>query len=150
MKVGDKAKDFSLPDQDGRTHRLSEYRGRWVLLYFYPRDFTPGCTREARDFRDAWKEIRAAGLVVLGISRDSPERHRRFAEKEKLPFPLLSDPDARVHRLYGAWKEGPPARALRKSFLVDPTGRIAYVWEKVKPAGHAREVLEQLLKLQRR
>ncbi|TBH20030.1 thioredoxin-dependent thiol peroxidase [Thermus thermamylovorans] len=149
MEPGTAAPDFALPDQEGRTHRLSDYRGRWVVLYFYPKDDTPGCTKEACGFRDRMGDLVALGAVVLGVSADDVESHRRFAEKYGLNFPLLSDPGRQAILAYGAWGkknlygkeyEG----VLRQTFLIDPEGRIAKVWRKVSPEGHAEEVAEAL------
>ena len=149
MEVGTLAPDFALPDQEGRTHRLSDYRGRWVVLYFYPKDDTPGCTKEACGFRDQMGSLKALDAVVLGVSADDVESHKRFAEKYGLNFPLLADPERQVIGAYGAWgkknlygKEGEGVR--RQTFLIDPEGRIAKVWRKVSPEGHALEVAEAL------
>ena len=103
MEVGTLAPDFALPDQEGRTHRLSDYRGRWVVLYFYPKDDTPGCTKEACGFRDQMGSLKALDAVVLGVSADDVESHKRFAEKYGLNFPLLADPERKVIRACGAW-----------------------------------------------
>lgn len=130
-------------------HRLSEYRGRWVVLYFYPKDDTPGCTKEACGFRDEKGRLEALGAVVLGVSADGVESHRAFAEKHHLNFPLLADPKKEAISAYGAWGkknlygkeyEG----VLRQTFLIDPEGRIAKVWRKVNPEGHAEEVAKAL------
>lgn len=133
-------------------HRLEDYRGRWVVLYFYPKDDTPGCTKEACAFRDAHAELKALGAVVLGVSADGVESHRRFAEKYGLNFPLLADPEKAVIRAYGAWgKKNLYGRVyegvMRYTFLIDPEGRIARVWKKVKPATHAQEVAAALREL---
>jgi peroxiredoxin Q/BCP len=149
LEVGELAPDFALPDQEGRLHRLSDYRGRWVVLYFYPKDDTPGCTKEACGFRDEKGRLEELGAVVLGVSADDVESHKRFAEKYHLNFPLLSDPAKEVIRAYGAWGkktlygkeyEG----VLRQTFLIDPEGRVAKVWRKVSPEGHAEEVAQAL------
>ncbi|WP_185747713.1 thioredoxin-dependent thiol peroxidase [Thermus amyloliquefaciens] len=149
MEAGSLAPDFELPDQEGRLHRLSHYRGKWVVLYFFPKDDTPGCTKEACGFRDRMGDLQALGAVVLGVSADDVESHRRFAEKYGLNFPLLADPERRAIQAYGAWGkknlygkeyEG----VLRQTFLIDPEGRIAKVWKKVSPEGHAEEVAEAL------
>ncbi|WP_448567616.1 thioredoxin-dependent thiol peroxidase [Thermus sp.] len=146
---GTLAPDFALPDQGGRLHRLSDYRGRWVVLYFYPKDDTPGCTKEACGFRDRMGDLQALGAVVLGVSADDVESHKRFAEKYGLNFPLLADPERQAILAYGAWGkknlygkeyEG----VLRQTFLIDPEGRIVKVWRKVSPEGHAEEVAEAL------
>ncbi len=148
-KVGEPAPEFSLTDQTGKTHRLSDYRGRWVLLYFYPKDDTPGCTTEACSLRDHRSEFFKANAVIFGVSADSVESHRKFAQKFKLPFPLLADPEKSVIRSYGAWGKkqfmGKEYEGiLRNSFLIDPKGKIAQVYEKVKPAEHAAGVLTDL------
>lgn len=149
MEAGSLAPDFALPDQDGRLHRLADYRGRWVVLYFYPKDDTPGCTKEACGFRDRMGDLQDLGAVVLGVSADGVESHKRFAEKYGLNFPLLADPERQAILAYGAWGkknlygkeyEG----VLRQTFLIDPEGRIAKVWRKVSPEGHVEEVAEAL------
>ncbi|WP_135256611.1 thioredoxin-dependent thiol peroxidase [Thermus caldilimi] len=149
MEPGTAAPDFALPDQEGRIHRLSDYRGKWVVLYFYPKDDTPGCTKEACGFRDRMGDLQELGAVVLGVSADDISSHKRFAEKYGLNFPLLADPERGVILAYGAWGkknlygkeyEG----VLRQTFLIDPEGRIAQVWRKVSPEGHAEEVAEAL------
>jgi peroxiredoxin Q/BCP len=150
--TGSKAPDIQLPDQDGALQKLADQRGKWVLVYFYPRDDTPGCTVEACGVRDAWKEFRAHGIQVFGISADSVKRHKKFADKFELPFTLLADEEKRVIRAFGAWgKKKFMGREfdgiLRQSFLIDPSGKIAKVYPKVKPAEHAAEVLEDVLAL---
>lgn len=149
MEPGTPATDFALPDQEGRIHRLSDYRGRWVVLYFYPKDDTPGCTKEACGFRDHLGDLQELGAVVLGVSADDVQSHKRFAEKYGLNFPLLADPGREAILAYGAWGkknlygkeyEG----VLRQTFLIDPEGRIAKVWRKVSPESHAEEVAEAL------
>jgi peroxiredoxin Q/BCP len=146
LSPGDTAPAISLPDQDGKTQRLADRRGRWVLVYFYPRDDTPGCTLEACGLRDAWSDFAQRGIEVFGISGDSVKSHRKFADKFKLPFTLLSDESKAVIRAYGAFgKKKFMGREfdgiLRQSFLVDPRGRLARIYSKVKPAEHAAEVL---------
>lgn len=147
--AGDRAPDFALPDETGAIHRLSDQRGRWTLVYFYPEDDTPGCTTEACQFRDLDGDIRVAGAEVWGISPDGAASHRRFREKFSLTFPLLSDEDHAVAEAYGAWalkkNYGREYMGIvRSSFLVDPNGRIARVWPRVKADGHAAEVLAAL------
>lgn len=143
------AQDFSLPDAFGEVHRLSDYRGQKVVLYFYPRDNTPGCTQEACGFRDAYQQFRQLGAVVLGISTDSVSSHSRFAEKFALPFTILSDEDHVVAEAYGSW--GPKKMAgrsymgiFRKTFVIDESGTIVRIFPKVKPELHAQEVLQIL------
>ncbi|HXG40055.1 MAG TPA: peroxiredoxin [Candidatus Limnocylindrales bacterium] len=147
--VGDPAPEIALPDESGTVHRLSERRGRWTVVYFYPADDTPGCTTEACGFRDADDAIRSRDAEVWGISPDSPESHARFRAKFGLPFVLLSDVDHAVAERYGAWvlkeRAGRTYWGIQRStFLVDPQGRIARVWPAVKPDGHADEVLAAL------
>lgn len=145
----DPAPDFTLKDQDGREHTLSNYRGRKVILYFYPKDDTPGCTAQACGIRDRLGEIDANGAVVLGVSPDTVASHRRFADKYDLPFTLLSDPDRHVAELYDVWKKktmyGRVFKGIeRTSFVIDEEGRIAKILPRVKPAAHADQVIELL------
>jgi peroxiredoxin Q/BCP len=147
--AGDRAPDVALPDDRGVVHRLADQRGRWVVLYFYPEDDTPGCTTEACQFRDAHDEIKDRGTEVWGISPDGAASHAAFRSKFSLPFTLLSDEDHAVSTRYGAWRlknnYGREYMGIqRSSFLVDPDGRIAYVWPKVKADGHAADVLATL------
>jgi peroxiredoxin Q/BCP len=149
LKVGDTAPDFSLSDQQGRQHRLSDDRGRWVLIYFYPKDDTPGCTKEACSVRDHFSQFGKQKAVVFGVSADSVESHRKFAEKFTLPFPLLADQEKKVIQAYGVWGEkqfmGKSYMGIyRTSFLIDPKGKIAKIYEKVKPEEHVAEVLKDL------
>lgn len=149
LKEGDKAPDFILPDQEGKEHSLSDYKGKWVLVYFYPKDNTPGCTIEACSLRDSIEDIRSAGAEVLGISTDSVKSHSGFAGKYKLPFLIFADSDKKVVADYGVWgKKKFMGREYmgtnRVSFLIDKKGRIAKIYEKVKPLGHAKEVLADL------
>lgn len=146
LKEGSKAPDFTLQDQDGKAHTLSSYGGKWVLLYFYPKDDTPGCTKEACTIRDSYESFRRSKLIVLGVSTDPVKSHQKFKEKYSLPFTLLADVDKSVVRAYGVWgKKKFMGREYmgtsRMSFLIDPDGKIAKVYEKVKPAAHAAEVL---------
>lgn len=145
IAVGAQAPAFSLPDQDGRIHSLSEYKGKKVLLYFYPKDDTPGCTTEACNFRDGYDEFKKMGLVILGVSKDSVKSHKKFSEKFLLPFPLLSDEIGDVIESYESWgKKKFMGReymgVLRNSFLIDEEGKIAKVYESVKVGEHAEEV----------
>jgi peroxiredoxin Q/BCP len=149
LERGAVAPDFSLATDDGKTIALKDLRGKPVVLYFYPKDDTPGCTKEACEFRDTWKDVQQTGAVVLGVSPDSVTSHRKFKQKYSLPFPLLADTDHQVASAYGAWGEksmyGKKYQGiLRTTFLIDGTGRIARVFEKVKPEGHAGEVLAAL------
>jgi peroxiredoxin Q/BCP len=144
-----KAMDFSLPDQDGKTHTLREYRGKWVVLYFYPKDDTPGCTKEACAFRDSFTELQKLGVVILGVSKDSVASHKKFAQKYHLNFPILSDEEKVVIRQYHAWgKKKFMGRefdgTLRTTYLINPRGEIQKVYEKVNPLIHAGQILEDL------
>ena len=152
LKAGDEAPQFTLVAADGRTIRLEDFRGRPVVLYFYPKDDTPGCTKEACSFRDAWDDIQATGAVVLGVSPDGTTSHEKFRAKYRLPFPLLSDPDHAVAEAYGAWGEksmyGKTYEGiLRTTFLIDGAGVVRRVFEKVRPEGHADEVLAAVQQL---
>jgi peroxiredoxin Q/BCP len=149
LKAGVKAPDFALPADDGTTVTLAGLKGRKVVLYFYPKDDTSGCTKEACGFRDSWKDVQRAGAVVLGVSPDGVASHQKFKQKYALPFPLLADPDHRVATAYGAWGEKSMygkryMGILRATFVIDADGRIARVFERVKPEGHAAEVLAAL------
>jgi thioredoxin-dependent peroxiredoxin len=144
--TGTPAPDFTLPASDGSTVTLSALRGHHVVLYFYPKDDTPGCTTEACSFRDNWHTLEQRGVRVLGISRDSVKSHQKFAAKYGLPFTLLSDEDGEVTEKYGVWVEknmyGKTYMGIaRVTFAIGPDGVIEHVWEKVKPEGHAAEVL---------
>ena len=149
LQVGTKALDFTLPDQNGECHTLSDYHGKWVFLYFYPKDDTPGCTKEACGVRDMFPKFKKMDAIVFGVSADSVVRHKKFAEKYKLPFTLLSDEDKKIINAYGVWaKKKFMGREymgiLRTSFLIDPKGKIAKIYEQVKPDAHAEEVLTDL------
>jgi len=149
LKIGNKAENFCLPDAVGIEHCLKDFKGKWVVLYCYPRDNTSGCTREAKDFTALKARFKRAGAEIIGISKDSPRSHGRFVEKHKLGILLLSDEEHKVVAQYGAWgkkkfygkeHEG----TIRSTFLIDPGGRIKKVWMKVKVAGHAEEVFNTL------
>jgi len=149
LKPGDLAPDFSAPASGGGTVKLSDFRGQQVILYFYPRDDTPGCTKEACAFRDDFEAFKKKGAVVLGISTDTVKSHDKFVAKYKLPFILVSDEDKRIVNSYGAW--GPKQfmgmkfkGTYRITFLIGPDGRIRQVWPAVKPAEHARGILAEL------
>jgi peroxiredoxin Q/BCP len=147
--VGDVAPDVALPDASGTIHRLADQRGRWTILYFYPKDDTPGCTVEACEFRDANSTIVERGADVWGVSPQGATSKRAFAEKFGLPFTLLADEDHAVADEYGSWVEKQNYGktywgVARRTFLIDPNGRVAKVWPKVKPEGHAAEVLTAL------
>ncbi len=152
LEVGKKAPAFDLPDQDGKKHKLSDYAGKWVLVYFYPKDNTSGCTKEACAIRDDWSDFKKLGAVVLGVSKDSVKSHRNFADKHSLPFTLLSDESTKMIEKYGAWQKKKMAGReymgiVRISYLVDPKGEIAKVYAKVKPPEHSAEVLADLKEL---
>lgn len=151
--VGDRAPDFALPDETGATRRLADARGRWLVLFFYPKDDTPGCTVEACEFRDAYEGFRQQGAEVWGISKLDSESKARFKEKFSLTFPLLADEDHAVSQAYGTWVEktqyGKTTMGVKRAtFLVDPEGRIAHVWSSVTPEGHAAQVHDALEKAQ--
>jgi peroxiredoxin Q/BCP len=152
LKAGNRAPDFTLPDQDGKLHKLSAYQGKWVLLYFYPKDDTPGCTREACAIRDQHAAFKRLGTVVLGVSADPVSKHAKFAAKYDLPFTLLADEDKQVVAKYGVWGQkkfmGREFLGIhRRSFLIDPKGKLACIYEQVKPDAHAGEVLEDRRRL---
>ena len=152
LSEGKEAPDFCLPDQDKREVCLSNFRGKWVVLYFYPKDNTSGCTREAQDFTEKLEEFEKLGAVILGISPDSPKSHRNFREKKNLRVTLLSDQEHRVLETYGAWQlKKMYGReyygVVRSTYLIDPEGRIARIWPKVKVKGHVEEVLNTLKEL---
>jgi peroxiredoxin Q/BCP len=149
LKINQQAPDFKLKDQNGKIHKLSNYQGKWVLLYFYPKDDTPGCTKEACAIRDNFPNFKKLSVVVLGVSVDSVESHKKFSQKYNLPFTLLSDERKEIVKKYGVWGkkkfmgkeyEG----TLRTSFLISPQGKIAKIYENVKPEIHAEEVLNNL------
>lgn len=149
LKIGDKAPVFKLPDQNGDIHSLAEYKGKWVLLYFYPKDDTPGCTKEACLIRDNFPDFKKLKVVVFGISTDSVKSHKKFADKYNLPFVILADEDKDIVKKYGVWgKKKFMGReymgTFRTSFLIDPSGKIARIFEKVNPETHAGEVLTEL------
>lgn len=143
------APDFELPDDSGQLHRLSNYQGKPVVLYFYPKDDTPGCTTEACNFRDDYSSYQKAGVTILGVSPDSVASHAKFKRKYNLPFPLLADEDHQVCEQYGVWSlkkymGREYMGVLRTTFLIDPSGKIARVFEDVKPSDHSEEVLAEI------
>ena len=145
--VGSPAPDFRLQDQHGKWHTLAEQKGKWVVLYFYPKDSTPGCTTESQNFRDLHEAFVATGAVVLGISRDSIKSHENFCAKQSLPFSLVSDPDEIACNLYGVMKlknmYGKQVRGIERStFVIDADGVLRREWRGVKVPGHAQEVLD--------
>ena len=149
LKLKQKAPHFALPDQDGTEHTLRGYQGKWVALYFYPKDDTPGCTVEACNFRDEIKNVEKLDAVVLGISPDGVKEHNKFIEKFNLPFLLLADEEQKTCRDYGVWVEKSMygrkyMGVARTTFIIGKDGRIKKIFEKVKPEGHAQEVIEIL------
>lgn len=151
LKEGQKAPAFRLQSGDGVFISLSEFKGKTVVLYFYPKDLTPGCTQQACDFQDSLGRLKKAGVVILGVSKDSVDLHRRFAERHSLLFPLLSDSDGKVCEAYGVWKEkslyGRKYMGIeRTTFLIGPTGKVIKIFPKVKVKGHVQEVLNALQK----
>lgn len=148
------APDFSLPDADGTIHSLRDYRGKWLVVYFYPKDDTPGCTKEACGFRDAMEEYAKNGITVIGISKDSSNSHSSFVKKYSLNFPVLSDPDHKTIEAYGAW--GPKKfmgreflGTKRYSFIISPEGEILKTYEKVDVLTHARQILDDIRSLRK-
>lgn len=149
LEVGDKAPAFSLPDADGNTVKLVDFKGRKVIVYFYPAALTPGCTKEACDFRDSLAQLNGAGIAVVGISPDKPEKLAKFRDAEKLTFPLLSDPDRTVLSAWGAFGEkkmyGKTVQGvIRSTFLIDEKGKVAVAQYNVKATGHVAKLRGQL------
>ncbi|MDT8404136.1 peroxiredoxin [Sulfuriflexus sp.] len=143
--VGKTAPDFDLPGQNGQRHRLADYRGQWLVLYFYPRDDTPGCTAEACRFRDEVPRLRELGAVIVGVSLNEVASHKTFVDKYHLPFPLLADSEKKVTAAYGVLGGfGPIRYARRQTFLIDPQGRIARHYARVSPRQHAEEIISDL------
>ena len=145
LEAGQTAPEFTLPDQDGRSVSLSDFRGEKVVLFFYPEAMTPGCAKEACDFRDSLEPLQAAGYRVLGVSRDEVERQRRFADRDELNYPLLSDPDIAVHHAYGGYGEKNSygrivTSAIRSTFVIDEEGRIEHALYNVKATGHVARI----------
>ncbi|SMP18728.1 peroxiredoxin Q/BCP [Desulfurobacterium pacificum] len=152
LEVGQKAPEFCLPDDTGRELCLKDLKGKWVVLYFYPKDNTPGCTKEAQQFSELLGEFEKLGAVVLGVSPDSVESHKKFKDKKELRVTLLSDVNKEVVKTYGAWQlKKSYGReyygVVRSTYLIDPDGKVAYVWKKVRANGHAEKVLEKLKEL---
>ncbi len=148
IREGDPAPEFELADQQGKLHRLEDYRGQWLVLYFYPKDDTPGCTRQACGFRDDFTALRQMGVTILGISLDDEKSHGAFARKFDLPFPLLSDKGGQVAGRYGSLRSlGMVKFAKRHSFIVDPDGRLARVYRNVDVGGHSQEVMAAISQL---
>jgi thioredoxin-dependent peroxiredoxin len=149
LKAGDNAPDFTLPDDTGKAHKFSGYKGKKVILYFYPKDNTSGCTKEACNFRDNIKIISKRNAVVIGVSKDNTESHKKFKNKFTLPFTLLSDEELTVLSDYGVWKEksmyGRKYMGIeRTTFLIDEKGIILEIWNKVKVPGHVEEIISKI------
>ena len=149
LKIGDKAPEFSAETDGGASVKLKDLRGKKVVLYFYPKDMTPGCTTEACDFRDNWAALGKKGAVVYGVSPDSVASHDKFKAKHDLPFALVSDPDHALAEAYGVWREKSMygrkyMGIVRSTFLIDEKGKIAEIWDKVKVKGHVADVLGKL------
>ncbi len=152
IKEGDIAPDFALPDQKGKIHKLSDYEGKWLLIYFYPKDDTPGCTKEACGFRDNLPHFEKNKLTVIGVSTDSVKSHQKFANKHKLSFPILADTDKKTVNDYGVWQQKSflghkYSGIVRSSFLVGPDGQVVKVYPKVNPLKHVKQVLEDFEEL---
>lgn len=153
LKEGTKAPAFALESSEGGKVRLADFEGKWVVLYFYPKDATPGCTTEAQAFRDQKEALEDRGAVVLGVSKDSIASHQKFSAKQELNFPLLSDPEGKTIEKYGAWGEknlyGKKSMGIiRTTVLIDPEGKVRKVWPKVRVKGHVDDVLATLDDLQ--
>ena len=147
LEIGNKAPDFTLTDKDGKSVSLSDFRGKKVVLYFYPKDNTPGCTRQACAFAGAYEAFRQKDVVVIGISKDSTASHQKFAEKYNLPFILLSDPDLQAIKAFGVWQEKKMCGktgmgVVRTTFIIDEQGNIQRIMPKVKPDTNAQEILD--------
>jgi peroxiredoxin Q/BCP len=152
LKIGDTVPDFTLPDQNGKEVSLKDFKGDWLLLYFYPKDNTEGCTKEACALRDDFMGFKKLNVKIVGVSADSVKSHKKFADEYKLPFTLLADEKKEVLNLYGVWGEKSMygkkyMGTLRTSFLINPKGKIEKMYEKVVPAEHSKEVLEDLKKI---
>lgn len=141
LKIGDEAPDFILSDKNGIRHRLSDLRGKWIVLYFYPKDDTPGCTKEACSFRDNYSDFKKNDVNIIGLSSDSEGNHRKFKDKYNLPFLLLADTEKKVIELYDAVID---LKNRRMSYLIDPQGRIAKIYDTVLPEKHSDEILKDL------
>jgi peroxiredoxin Q/BCP len=153
LKIGKKAPVFSLLDQNSEVKNLKDLTGKWAVIYFYPKDDTPGCTKEACMIAEVYKDFEKKDVTVFGVSKDSPKSHLKFAEKYNLPFTLLSDPEATMIQKYEAWKEksmfGKKYMGIdRVTYVIDPKGKIAKVYEKVDPASHALQILADIKLLQ--
>ena len=154
LKIGRKAPLFTLQDQDAQTQSLKAYKGQWVLLYFYPKDDTPGCTKEACTIADIYKDFKRLKVTVFGVSKDTPKSHKKFAEKYSLPFTLLSDPTMEMMDTYGAFVEkkmyGKTVRGTNRiTYIISPEGKIVKAYAEVDPANHALELLADIKKIQK-
>lgn len=154
LAIGKKAPAFSLIDQTETKHTLEQYAGQWVLIYFYPKDDTPGCTKEACTIAEVYKDFKRLKVTVLGVSKDTSRSHKKFAEKYSLPFTLLSDPEMEMITKYDAFKEkkmfGKPVRGTHRiSYIINPEGKIAATYPDVDPANHALELLKDIKRLQK-
>jgi len=150
MKPPYPAPDFTLPDVSGTIHSLADYKGKWIVLYFYPKDDTPGCTAEACSLRDARDTLAEMGAEIIGISKDDASSHEKFKAKYSLNFTLLTDVEAKVIEVYGAWGKKMYGREgiLRKTFIINPQGQVVKVYGRVTPMGHGEQVIDELKKLQ--
>ena len=150
LKEGDNAPSFTLKDAQGKTHQLSDYAGQYLVLYFYPKDDTPGCTTEACSLRDARDALADMGAEIIGISKDDANSHEKFRAKYALNFSLLTDPEGKAIEAYGAWGKKMYGREgiLRKTFIIDPDGQVVKVYGRVTPMGHGEQVIEELKRLQ--
>ena len=147
LEIGTKAPAFELPDQDGNMHTLEEYRGKKVILYFYPKDNTPGCTAEACSLRDGYAQLKAAGYEIVGVSRDSAASHARFAERHELPFTLIADTDLKLNEAFGVWRKKKMAGreymgTVRTTFIIDENGVVTDVIEKVDTKNSAAQIID--------
>lgn len=154
LAIGKKAPGFDLPDQDNKKHKLSDYDGKWRVIYFYPKDNTPGCTKEACAIAEVYEDFGKAGVKVFGVSKDSPASHKKFAEKFNLPFTLLSDESKKMMEKYGAWQERSMygrkyMGTARITYVIDPDGKVAAVYPKVTPTRHALQLLNDLKELKK-
>jgi peroxiredoxin Q/BCP len=154
LSVGKKAPSFTLPDQDGKDVKIDDFRGKWVVLYFYPKDNTPGCTTEAIDFTKNMEDFKKLDSVILGVSPDSQKSHKNFCEKQNLRVTLLSDSEKKVLKQYGAWQlkkmyGRESMGVVRSTYLIDPEGKLSHVWPKVKVKGHVEEVKNKLAELKK-
>ena len=154
LKIGRKAPTFTLKDQDGNEQTLKVFAGKWLLIYFYPKDDTPGCTKEACMIAEVYQDFKKLGVTVLGVSKDTSRSHKKFAEKYKLPFTLLSDTSTEMIQAYGAWAEKSMfgkkyMGILRISYLINPEGKVAKVYPDVDPANHALELLKDIKALKK-